>query len=75
MAAWGRWGQQWAIARYPYLKKEGKGRFSQGGAAWCEIHAAKPIRNRAVERGLRLARLSAVAGCLAIGCRAGLRYR
>ena len=24
---WGRWGQQWAIARYPYLKKEGKGAF------------------------------------------------
>lgn len=24
-AMWGRWGQQWAIARYPYLKKEGKG--------------------------------------------------
>ena len=27
VAAWGRWGQQWAIARYPYLKKEGKGAF------------------------------------------------
>ncbi len=26
-AAWGRWAQQWAIARYPYLKKEGKGAF------------------------------------------------
>lgn len=26
-AAWGRWGQQWAIARYPYLKPEGKGAF------------------------------------------------
>ena len=25
VAMWGRWGQQWAIARYPYLKKEGKG--------------------------------------------------
>ena len=24
---WGRWAQQWAIARYPYLKKEGKGAF------------------------------------------------
>lgn len=24
-AAWGRWGQQWAIASYPYLKAEGKG--------------------------------------------------
>ena len=27
VAAWGRWGQQWAIARYPYLKKAGKGAF------------------------------------------------
>lgn len=27
VCAWGRWGQQWAIARYPYLKKEGKGAF------------------------------------------------
>ena len=26
-AAWGRWGQQWAIGRYPYLKAEGKGAF------------------------------------------------
>ncbi len=25
VAVWGRWGQQWAIAQYPYLKKEGKG--------------------------------------------------
>lgn len=24
---WGRWGQQWAIARYRYLKQEGKGAF------------------------------------------------
>ena len=29
MTVWGRWGQQWAIARYPYLKKEGKGAFHQ----------------------------------------------
>ncbi|MGB3294703.1 MAG: adenosylcobinamide-GDP ribazoletransferase [Phormidesmis sp.] len=28
-AMWGRWGQQWAIARYPYLKKEGKGALHQ----------------------------------------------
>ncbi|NJM95907.1 MAG: adenosylcobinamide-GDP ribazoletransferase [Phormidesmis sp. RL_2_1] len=27
VSIWGRWGQQWAIARYPYLKKEGKGAF------------------------------------------------
>lgn len=26
-AAWGRWGQQWAIGSYPYLKPEGKGAF------------------------------------------------
>ena len=26
-AAWGRWGQQWAIGRYPYLKAQGKGAF------------------------------------------------
>lgn len=26
-AAWGRWGQQWAIGSYPYLKLEGKGAF------------------------------------------------
>ena len=25
--AWGRWGQQWAIGRYAYLKPEGKGAF------------------------------------------------
>lgn len=29
IAMWGRWGQQWAIARYPYLKAEGKGAFHQ----------------------------------------------
>ncbi len=27
VSMWGRWAQQWAIARYPYLKKEGKGAF------------------------------------------------
>ncbi|MGB3300819.1 MAG: adenosylcobinamide-GDP ribazoletransferase [Phormidesmis sp.] len=27
VAVWGRWGQQWAIARYPYLKPTGKGAF------------------------------------------------
>jgi adenosylcobinamide-GDP ribazoletransferase len=27
VAMWGRWAQQWAIARYPYLKAEGKGAF------------------------------------------------
>ncbi|MGC1308031.1 MAG: adenosylcobinamide-GDP ribazoletransferase [Phormidesmis sp.] len=27
VAMWGRWGQQWAIACYPYLKKAGKGAF------------------------------------------------
>lgn len=27
VAMCGRWGQQWAIAAYPYLKKEGKGAF------------------------------------------------
>jgi len=27
VCVWGRWAQQWAIARYPYLKKEGKGAF------------------------------------------------
>lgn len=26
-AAWGRWGQQWAIGRYAYLKPKGKGAF------------------------------------------------
>ncbi|MBE9068759.1 adenosylcobinamide-GDP ribazoletransferase [Leptolyngbya cf. ectocarpi LEGE 11479] len=26
-AAWGRWGQQWAIGSYPYLKPDGKGAF------------------------------------------------
>lgn len=26
-ATWGRWGQVWAIACYPYLKPEGKGAF------------------------------------------------
>ncbi|MEM8503319.1 MAG: adenosylcobinamide-GDP ribazoletransferase [Cyanobacteria bacterium P01_D01_bin.1] len=27
VSVWGRWAQQWAIATYPYLKKEGKGAF------------------------------------------------
>ena len=27
ISVWGRWAQQWAIATYPYLKKEGKGAF------------------------------------------------
>ncbi|MEO1591526.1 MAG: adenosylcobinamide-GDP ribazoletransferase, partial [Cyanobacteria bacterium J06632_22] len=27
--AWGRWGQQWAIASYPYLKATGKGSLHQ----------------------------------------------
>lgn len=27
VSVWGRWAQQWAIAAYPYLKKEGKGAF------------------------------------------------
>ena len=27
IAMWGRWGQQWAIARYPYRKAAGKGAF------------------------------------------------
>ncbi|MGD1850125.1 MAG: adenosylcobinamide-GDP ribazoletransferase, partial [Cyanophyceae cyanobacterium] len=26
-ACWGRWGQLMAIARYPYLKAQGKGKF------------------------------------------------
>ena len=36
VAVWGRWGQQWAIARYPYLKKAGKGAFHQQAlpSAW-----------------------------------------
>jgi adenosylcobinamide-GDP ribazoletransferase len=35
-AGWGRWGQQWAIARYPYLKSEGKGAFHKQAirSAW-----------------------------------------
>lgn len=28
---WGRWGQLWAIAAYPYLRAEGKGRFHREG--------------------------------------------
>ncbi len=40
VAMWGRWGQQWAIARYPYLKKEGKGAFHQ--AALPSISYALP---------------------------------
>lgn len=36
VAMWGRWGQQWAIACYPYLKKEGKGAFHKAAlpSAW-----------------------------------------
>ena len=32
VAGWGRWGQVVAIARYPYLKPEGKGAFHQAHA-------------------------------------------
>ena len=28
-AGWARWGQVWAIAFYPYLRKTGKGSFHQ----------------------------------------------
>ncbi|NJN22924.1 MAG: adenosylcobinamide-GDP ribazoletransferase, partial [Leptolyngbya sp. RL_3_1] len=32
VAGWGRWGQVVAIARYPYLKPEGKGAFHKAHA-------------------------------------------
>ncbi len=34
-AAWGRWGQQWAIGRYPYLKPNGKGAFHKQALPSC----------------------------------------
>ncbi len=40
ISVWGRWAQQWAIAAYPYLKKEGKGAFhKQALPSW---HHALP---------------------------------
>ncbi|MBT9313762.1 adenosylcobinamide-GDP ribazoletransferase [Leptothoe kymatousa] len=33
--AWGRWGQQWAIGRYAYLKPEGKGAFHKQAIPSC----------------------------------------
>ncbi|MEL6815317.1 MAG: adenosylcobinamide-GDP ribazoletransferase [Cyanobacteria bacterium J06598_3] len=38
VAVCGRWGQQWAIAAYPYLKKEGKGAFHKA-ALPSRVHA------------------------------------
>ncbi|EKV02936.1 cobalamin-5'-phosphate synthase [Leptolyngbya sp. PCC 7375] len=34
-AAWGRWGQQWAIATYSYLKPRGKGAFHKQALPSC----------------------------------------
>lgn len=34
-AAWGRWGQQWAIGCYPYLKPRGKGAFHKQAIPSC----------------------------------------
>ena len=48
--AWGRWAQQWAIAYYPYLKKEGKG--AQHKAALPSIWYTVP--NAALLCGLSL---------------------
>lgn len=41
-AAWGRWGQQWAIGRYAYLKPEGKGAFHKQAipSGWHTLPAA-----------------------------------
>ena len=33
--AWGRWGQQWAIGCYPYLKPRGKGAFHKQAIPSC----------------------------------------
>jgi adenosylcobinamide-GDP ribazoletransferase len=37
-AGWGRWGQQWAIVHYPYLKTEGKGAFHKAAlSTWPQL--------------------------------------
>ncbi|MEO0868459.1 MAG: adenosylcobinamide-GDP ribazoletransferase [Cyanobacteria bacterium J06642_11] len=40
-AAWGRWGQQWTIGRYPYLKPQGKGAFHKQAipSSWYTVPA------------------------------------
>lgn len=40
--AWGRWGQQWAIGSYPYLKPKGKGAFHKQAipSRWHTLPAA-----------------------------------
>ena len=56
-AAWGRWGQQWAIGSYAYLKPSGKGAFHK---------QALPTRWQTLPWGITLAGLTALAGGLAI---------
>ena len=51
-AAWGRWGQQWAIGSYPYLKPHGKGAFHK---------QAIPSRWQTLPWALGLTAMTAVA--------------
>ena len=52
VAMWGRWGQQWAIARYPYLKKEGKGAFHKAALPSIEYVLPSLIGLAALSGGL-----------------------
>jgi adenosylcobinamide-GDP ribazoletransferase len=61
--AWARWGQQVAIARYPYLKAEGKGAFHK---------QALPSLIYVWPWAILLGGLSILSGGVALGLAAGL---
>lgn len=54
-ASWGRWGQQWAIGSYVYLKPEGKGAFHK---------QALPSRWQTLPGAVALVSLTTLAGYL-----------
>lgn len=51
VAVCGRWGQQWAIAAYPYLKKEGKGAFHKA-ALPSRVHTLPSLGGMALSCGV-----------------------
>ena len=58
-AAWGRWGQQWAIGNYPYLKPHGKGAFHKQAipSPWYTLPCALGLLLLTIV-GIGLARIS-----------------
>ncbi len=71
-AAWGRWGQQWAIGNYPYLKPSGKGAFHKQAipSPWYTLPCAVGLIVLTV-MGMGLARIAwhygVVAAAVGIG--------